>query len=256
MQSELAALDEQQADLAGLLAGCDASDWLRPSRCVGWSVSDVVLHLAQTNELATASALGRFTEGAVELARGASRAESIDDAAARTVERDRHLSPGEVHRRWAVSVRTLAEALAGCQDGRRLDWVAGELSARTLATTRLAETWIHTGDVADAVADDPEPFVSVPGVRLRLIARLAWRTLPYAFALGGRELSGPVAFELTGPGGEAWAFEPDGAAVTRVSGPAVDLCRVAARRLAPGDTSLVVAGPDGDMVLKLVRTYA
>ena len=70
----------------------------------------------------------------------------------------------------------------------RVTWVAGELSARTLATTRLAETWIHTGDVAPAFGS------SSPTVRLWHIARLAWRTLPYAFARPGA--TGPVAFEL------------------------------------------------------------
>ena len=79
----------------------------------------------------------------------------------------------------------------------RVTWVAGELSIHTLATTRLAETWIHTGDVADAV-----DVMLVPTDRLRHIARLAWRTLPYAFGRAGRELSGPVAFELIGPDGE------------------------------------------------------
>ena len=58
----------------------------------------------------------------------------------------------------------------------RVRWVAGDLSARTLATTRLAETWIHTGDIASAIGIEP-----VATDRLRLIARLAWRTLPYAF---------------------------------------------------------------------------
>jgi hypothetical protein len=46
--------------------------------------------------------------------------------------------------------------------------VPGELSARTLATTRLAETWIHAGDVAGALG------VTLPPTdRLRPIARLA-----------------------------------------------------------------------------------
>ncbi len=86
----------------------------------------------------------------------------------------------------------------------RVPWVAGDLAARTLATTRLAECWIHTGDVAD-----PLGVVRIPGARLKLIARLAWRTLPYAFARAGRKLSGPVAFVLAGPLGERWDFVPD-----------------------------------------------
>ena len=54
----LAALDEQNAELSELLTSSlsigDGSGWQRPSLCDGWTVADVVLHLAQTNELAAA----------------------------------------------------------------------------------------------------------------------------------------------------------------------------------------------------------
>jgi hypothetical protein len=65
-----------------------------------------------------------------------------------------------------------------------------------------------------------------------------------------------VAFELTAPGGDAWRFLPDGEAATVVSGPADELCLVAARRARPEDTSLTGTGPDVAGVLELVRTYA
>jgi uncharacterized protein (TIGR03084 family) len=130
-------------------------------------------------------------------------------------------------------------------------WVAGQLTTRTLATTRLAETWIHTGDIGAAFDDPPSA-----SDRLWHIARLAWRTLPYAFARDGRELSGPVAFELRAPGGDDWTFAPNGEAATRVRGDALDLCLVAARRRAPADTGLAAEGPDADAVLELVRTFA
>ena len=133
----------------------------------------------------------------------------------------------------------------------RVTWVAGELSARSLATTRLAETWIHTGDVAGALG-----VSLVPGDRLRQIARLAWRTLPYAFATADLTMSGPVEFRLVAPGGESWDFVPDEPAVTSISGSAVELCDVAARRADPSSTSLHGHGPDADSVLALVRTYA
>ena len=86
--------------------------------------------------------------------------------------------------------------------------------------------------------------------------RLAWRTLPYAFARDGKELAGPVAVELTAPDGETWAFGDAGTATTMVRGPATDFCEVAARRLDPADSDLTAAGPDAHDVLALVRTYA
>jgi len=142
-------------------------------------------------------------------------------------------------------------ALAGSDPHQRVTWVAGTLTTRTLAATRLAECWIHTGDVAGALGVE-----QVPTDRLEPVARLAWRTLPYAFAQGGRELSGPVEFDLRAPSGARWRFVPDGDALTRIEGPGADLCLVAARRVAPSQTALRGTGPDAEAVLDLVRTYA
>ena len=55
-----------------------------------------------------------------------------------------------------------------------------------------------------------------PTDRLWHIARLAWRTLPYAFGRAGREPTGPVAFELRSPKSYTIIFNPTGA-VARVS---------------------------------------
>jgi uncharacterized protein (TIGR03084 family) len=157
----------------------------------------------------------------------------------------------DIEERWRRSASDMQAALAARAPNDRVQWVVGRLSARTLATTRLAETWIHTGDVAGAVGVDLQP-----SDRLWHIARLAWRTLPYAFERSGRALSGPVTFALTGPNGDAWDFVPDEQARTTVSGPAADLCSVAARRVDPAATALRGDGPDADAVLELVRTYA
>ena len=88
------------------------------------------------------------------------------------------------------------------------------------------------------------------------IARLAWRTLPYAFAREGRELAGPVAFHLLAPSGTPWRFRPDAEPATVIEGAGAELCLVAARRVAADDTSLRGTGPDARAVLELVRTYA
>ena len=95
-----------------------------------------------------------------------------------------------------------------------------------------------------------------PSERLRLIARLAWRTLPYAFGVAGLTLAGPVAFRLVSPGGDPWEFLPEEPAITTIRGPATDLCAVAARRIDPAATALHGDGPDVAAVLALVRTYA
>ena len=227
------------------------ADWERPSRCEGWSAADVVLHVAQTNEMAIASAEGRFADYLTEVGRMVGPATDVDDGADRMVARERGLSPAELRDRYATGAVTLLARFDAGDPHQRVEWVAGHLALRTLTITRLTETWIHTGDVADAVG-----VTLVPAARLRHIARLAWRTLPYAFQRAGQELHGPVAFELRGPDGEEWSFVPDEPAVTTIRGDGVELCNVAARRVDPKHTGLRGDGPDAAAVLDLVRTYA
>ena len=251
MQAILTALDEQHSELGALLAPLGESGWQRPTRCEGWSVADVVLHLAQTDELALASTQDRFTDGLEVLAGGLERQGNVDDGAAAMVERERGVPDPVLFERWRGGAAALRDALAASDPHRRVRWVSGQLSCRTLATTRFAECWIHTGDVAEALGVGQEPTDS-----LEHIARLAWRTLPYAFAREGRELAGPVAFDLSAPSGARWQFVPDADPTTVIEGSGAELCLVAARRVAPEDTSLRGSGPDGRAVLELVRTYA
>jgi uncharacterized protein (TIGR03084 family) len=213
----------------------------------------VVLHLAQTGEMTVASAQRRFTEVTAAFGNrtAAPAGATVDDLAGLAVAAERGRPGFEVYERWRAASTDQAKALGACDAGTRLPWVAGELSAITLATTRLAEVWIHTGDVAAGLGRD-----LIPGQRLRPIARLAWRTIPYAFARAGQSLSGPVALALTAPDGTTWEFTPDGPAATTITGPALDFCLLAARRVSPSDTALVADGPDAAAVLELVRTFA
>jgi uncharacterized protein (TIGR03084 family) len=247
----VSALAEQQAELRSLVDGLTPHEWRAPTRCEGWDVKDVVLHVAQTNEMAIASIDARFDDFLIEMGRGLAPAADVDEGAARMVERDRTMSNDEVRARYATGATDLLARVEAADPHARVQWVAGQLSVRTLTTTRLAETWIHSGDVAAAVGAS-----HAPGGRLQHIARLAWRTLPYAFSRAGRTMSGPVAFELVGPGGESWTFRPDERAVTTIRGDGVELCNVAARRVDPASTGLGGDGPDVAAVLELARTYA
>ncbi|MCU1486656.1 MAG: wyosine base formation [Actinomycetia bacterium] len=239
MEELLVDLTAQHAELAAVLSGLDEADWARPSRCEGWSVADVVTHLAQADELAVASLAGTF-DGAL------GGAANVDEWAAAVIDAEPDRTPAEVLARWTAATEASEAGLRASEPNRRVTWVAGTLSAQTLAATRLAECWIHTGDIADLA----------PTERLRHVARLAWRTLPYAFTRAGRDLHGPVAFRLTGPSGAPWAFEPAEPATTVITGDGVELCDVAGQRRAAATTSLTGTGPDVAAVLQLVRTFA
>lgn len=262
MQQILECLATQHDELDALLSGLDESGWATPTRCPGWTVADVVLHLAQTDELAVASVEGRpaearagWTVGSEPSGTGGTggspgAGKTVDDLAGAAVAAQRGAPVSEVFARWRAAAAATRTTLAACDPSARLTWVAGQLSARTLATTRLAESWIHTGDVADALGVEV-----TPDGRLWHIARLAWRTLPYAFARAGAILTGPVAVVLDAPSGGQWSFD-EGAAVTTVRGDAQEFCLVAARRLSPAQTRLHADGPDAAAILELVRTYA
>jgi uncharacterized protein (TIGR03084 family) len=262
----LAGLADELDALRAVVTTIEGSDWDRPTRCEGWTVADVLLHLAQTNEFATASLRDEFGPRhafAAPAASGAPRAagDDVDAAAAAAVEAQRHTTPAEILARWERSAATMLDAFRARDLHDRVQWVAGTLSARTLVSTRIAETWIHAGDITAALGIE-----QAPTSRLREIARLAWRTLPYAFARAVYEASGEVGFALIGPDGEEWSFGPTNRSAAEVAdraseltvirGPALDLCMVAARRLDPGASSLRGTGPDTEAVLRYVRTYA
>jgi uncharacterized protein (TIGR03084 family) len=120
----------------------------------------------------------------------------------------------------------------------------------SLATTRLAECWTHGLDITGPLG------IGFPDTdRLRNVAWLAHRTLPYAMTVTGVE---PFSLfvELTAPDGTTtWRFGPEDAD-SSITGPAGAFCRVAAQRLAPGDSGLVARGPHGPTALRIVRTYA
>jgi uncharacterized protein (TIGR03084 family) len=249
-QSIAAALAAEHGALDARLSSLTPGDWLRQSRCTEWNVADVVLHLAQTDELAIASFEGRFAEESAQQLAGLPEARDVDESVGLIVERERGAPAAEVFARWRANVARLADLASG-ELPRRVRWVAGEMAAPSLVTTRIAETWIHSDDIAWAFGPPP-----VPTDRLWFITRLAWRTVPYAFLRAGRSLTGPVAFELASPTGEPWVFHHDEPAATIVRGSAHELCLVAGQRAHASDTALTAEGPDAAAVLELVRTYA
>jgi uncharacterized protein (TIGR03084 family) len=199
-----------------------------------------VLHLAQGDEGVVTS-----TAGGDGLTRGA----DVDDWAAAMVNAER-AAPAVVVARWqAARVRALA-ALRAAPPDTPVRWVVTSMKPATLATTRLAEHWAHGLDITGPLGL-PYPDTA----RLRHVAWLAVRTLPYALARAGVS-AGPVRFELTAPDGKGtWNFGPNDA-LSVIAGPAGALCRVAAQRLAPAAAPLTRTGPDAEPVLSAIRTYA
>jgi uncharacterized protein (TIGR03084 family) len=170
---------------------------------------------------------------------------------AAAVERERGADGAELLRRWRAASSALGETLSAADPRQPIPWAVGSLPARTLATTRLAECWTHTGDVLYGLGQRQERTD-----RIWHIARLAWRTLPYAFAKDGIEPSGRFGLKLRAPDGSTWEFGLDDDPATVVRGDAWGFCLVAARRIGPELADLSATGPDCADVLDVVRTFA
>jgi uncharacterized protein (TIGR03084 family) len=236
-------LAAEQDRLEDILGDLDEAQWTSPSSAAGWTVADVVLHLAQTEEGVAASVSGTGRD-----LRPSSDA-GVDEAMDRLVRAER-TSPAEVFQRWRKARRASVAALRTADPSRPLTWVEAPLKPATLATTRLAEHWAHGLDITVPLG------IGLPDTdRLRHVAWLAHRSLPYALALAG----GPpveVFCELTAPNGvDVWTYGPADAE-SSITGPAGAFCRVAAQRLTPAESGLHTAGPHGDAALTVLRTYA
>ena len=87
------------------------------------------------------------------------------------------------------------------------------------------ETWAHGQDVADALG------VTRPATqRLRHVAYLGVRALPYSYAVRGLATPAePIRIELVAPDGELWAWG-EATAAHRVTGPALDFCLLVTQR--------------------------
>ncbi len=239
-------LGAEQDRLEGILAGLDEAQWMSPSAAEGWTVADVVLHLAQSEEAVEAT----MTGGDLRTGLLAVAGNTIEERAGAAVLAER-AGPAEVFERWRRARRAAMAALTAGDAERPVGWVTGPVKPATLATTRLAEHWAHGLDITGPLGlDFPDTG------RLRHVAWLAHRTLPYALALAGEPPTAAVRCELTDPAGsQTWRYGPPDAESV-IIGPAGDFCRVAVRRLAWADARLTPTGPHGITALRVLRTYA
>ncbi|MFG3557388.1 TIGR03084 family metal-binding protein [Micromonospora sp. NPDC047557] len=241
----LADLADESADLDALVAPLPAADWARPTPAAGWSIAHQIAHLAWTDHVALLAATD--TEAFYATVTGAPDVTRLVDAGA-----DEFLAPPvDLLARWRAGRAALADALAAVPAGEKLPWYGTRMSATSMATARMMETWAHGEDVADALG-----VVRPDSDRLRHVAHLGVRTLGHGFAAHGREAPAtPVRVELVGPGGDIWTWGPADAA-DRLSGPARDFCLLVTQRRHRADLALVATGPIADEWLDVAQAFA
>ena len=119
-------------------------------------------------------------------------------------------APADLLADWRATRHRLHDALLAVADGRKLPWFGPPMSAASMATARLMETWAHGLDVADALG------VKRPATaRLHSIAHIGVRTRDFAFAINGLAApADPFRVELTAPDGSDLDVGAGGRAAT------------------------------------------
>lgn len=182
--SDVAGLDPYElmaaeaAYLDGFFVAASGDDWLRPTRCVGWTVRDLLAHLAASEDYNQACLDGGVEAFLADVgAKGAVDLASANEIGIRALDA---LTPPELLREWrARNARTRAGFRA--RDGSDVDSSVGAYPARWQAFHLAFELATHADDV-DA---------SVPAGELA--DRLEWQARFSRFAI--KELKPALSIE-------------------------------------------------------------
>ncbi|MQS39361.1 TIGR03084 family metal-binding protein [Streptomyces katsurahamanus] len=240
-------LRDESEEVDRIVGELSPAGWARETPAPGWRVAHQIAHLAWTDTVAllAVTAPGAF---AAEAAKALAAPQTFVDEGARE---GAARPPAELLAHWRAGRKRLAEALRAAPPGSRIPWYGPPMSAASMATARLMETWAHGQDIADAL-----DAVRTPTARLRHIARLGVRTRDYAFTVRGlTPPAEPFRVELSGPGGELWTYGPEDAG-QRVTGPALDFCLLVAQRAHRADLALYARGADADRWLGIAQVFA
>lgn len=231
----VADLEAESAQLDTLVAGLDDAGWATPTPAPGWTIAHQIAHLAWTDEVAAVAATDPDRFGALLSEAASSVATYVDDAA----EAGAAAPADEILAGWRAARDRLADALREVPAGVKIPWFGPPMSAASMATARLMETWAHGLDVADALG-----VPVVPTDRIRSVAHIGVRTRDFAYIVNGRTPPAePFHYALTAPSGEIWTWGPDDAS-NSVRGPALDFCFLVTQRRALTDLNLELIGPD------------
>ncbi len=243
----VADLRAESDELDALVSALPDDRWAGPTPAPGWTIAHQIAHLWWTDRVALLSVSDPAAFGEV-LTAAANNPNGFVDAAA---EEAAATPPADLLVDWRLTRSRLHEALLAVADDRKLPWFGPPMSAASMTTARLMETWAHGLDVADAVG-----VTRRPTARLRSIAHLGVRTRDYSFIVNGQTPpTEPFRVELTAPDGTTWSWGPTDAA-QRVTGRAEDFCFLVTRRRPLGGLDLTAHGDDAQSWLRIAQAFA
>ncbi len=243
----VSALDAESEALDTVVAVLSPQQWTTATPATGWTVAHQIGHLLWTDRVSLL-AIGDPAGFQTELAVAMDDPSGFVDAAAET---EACREPGALLADWRQTRGRLAGALAAVPEGVKIPWFGPPMSAPSMATARLMETWAHGLDVADALG-----VALAPDDRIGNIVHLGVRTRNFAYTVHGLEApTDEFRWEITAPSGELWTWGPAGAASV-VRGPAVDFCELITQRRHLDDLDLELIGDDARQWAAIAQVFA
>jgi uncharacterized protein (TIGR03084 family) len=240
-------LAAESAELDDLVTPLSDMQWCEDTPAKGWTIATQIAHLAWTDQVATVAATDA-AEFQKQVEAALPRiATYVDEAAFEKAEQ----APDALLEEWRAGRARLRDALARVPDGTKLPWFGPPMSAASMATARMMETFGHGQDVRDALG-----VTRTATARLRHIAHIGARTRNFAYLV--RDLPAPAEefrIELVGPDGDLWTWGPADAA-QRVTGPALDFCLLVTQRRHRDDLDIVAIGDDANAWLDIAQAFA
>jgi len=243
----VADLRAESDELDAIVADLPAERWGEATPAPGWTIAHQIAHLLWTDRVALTAVTDADGFAAV-LAEAAKDPTGFVDAGADELAA---LPPDELLANWRQTRARLHDELLTVADGRKLPWFGPPMSAASMATARLMETWAHGLDVADTLG------VKRPATaRLRSIAHIGVRTRDFAFSINGMTPpADPFRVELRAPDGSLWEWGPADAA-QRVTGTAEDFCMLVTQRRPRTDLAVQAVGTDAEKWLGIAQAFA
>jgi len=240
-------LHAESEALDALVAEVPAQRWALETPAPGWTIAHQIGHLLWTDRVALMSIIDEAEFSELVASAQSTIDTFVDDAADEMAE----LPPTRLLADWRRTRNKLHAALRAVPDGRRLLWFGPPMSAPSMATARLMETWAHGLDIADALGTQVPP-----SARIKSIAHLGVRTRDFAFTVHGlTPPAEPFRVELTAPDGGLWTWGPAEAA-QRVSGSALDFCYLVTQRRSLAKLDVAGHGDDAQQWLTIAQAFA
>jgi uncharacterized protein (TIGR03084 family) len=244
----VADLEAEHLDLDRLVADLDEPEWNTATPAEGWAVRDAISHLAFFDDAAVMA----MTDPEAFTAMAQAAVAAGGDPMAEHLRQGREMSAHDLLLWWRTARATLIGEAAKLDPKVRVPWFGPPMGTLSFVSARLMETWAHGQDVADALGT-----TRLPTARLRHIAHIGVHARPYAYIVRGLERpTVRVAVELTGPGGEHWAWDDDVSATDAVRGDALDFCLVVTQRRNIADTTLELVGDAAKDWMAIAQAFA